>query len=494
MKKTLKDLLKLIPEIKVIGKVNSIIEDISADSRVIGNNGIFICLKGEHVDGHKYIAKAFEKGAKFALIEDETVNLPEGMTGLLVQDTRIAMELIAPWFFDYPGKTMRMIGVTGTNGKTTTTNILRTVLRAAGYRVGLIGTINIMVEEEVEVSHNTTPDVVDLQKALFKMKEANCDYVVMEVSSHALSLNRVASCEFDTAVLTNITQDHLDFHGTLENYRDAKSLLFEGLSKGTKENKTAVFNMDDASSKIIINRTKVPVIKYGKANTNDIYPLGFEVAAKHMKLKLQTPKGILDLLLHITGEFNVYNVMSAVGALIAENIELDVIRKVLDGFKGVHGRFELVEAGQPYTVIVDYAHTPDGLINVLKTARSITKGKLWVVFGCGGDRDAKKRPIMGSVALDLADEIVVTSDNPRSENPQLIIEDIEKAFIKVPENKNIYTEIDRKKAIEYALRKALADDVVLIAGKGHENYQILNTGTIEFDDCKVVRKYWAGRK
>ena len=494
MKKLLKDLLKLIPEIKVFGKVNEVIEDISADSRVIETNGLFICLKGEHVDGHKYIKKAFEQGARFALIEDEDVNLPEGMTGVLVKDTRIAMEVIAPWFFDYPGKNMRMIGVTGTNGKTTTTNILRTVLREVGYKVGLIGTINIMVEDEVEVSHNTTPDVVDLQKALFKMKEANCDYVVMEVSSHALSLNRVAGCEFDTAVLTNITQDHLDFHGTIENYRDAKSLLFEGLNEGIKENKTAVFNMDDASSDIIIKRTKVPVIKYGKEKTNDIYPLGFEVAAKHMKLKLQTPKGDLDLLLHITGEFNVYNVMSAVGALIAEDIDIEVIRKVLDGFKGVHGRFELVEAGQPYTVIVDYAHTPDGLINVLKTARSITKGKLWVVFGCGGDRDAKKRPIMGSVALDLADEIVVTSDNPRSENPKLIIEDIEKAFTVIAKDKNVYTEIDRKKAIEYTLNKAADNDVILIAGKGHENYQILNSGTIHFDDCEVVRDYWSGRK
>lgn len=494
MKKTLENLLKLIPEVKVVGKVNVTIEDISADSRVIANNGLFVCLKGEHVDGHKYIIKAFEQGAKFALIEDENTILPEGMTGLLVQDTRTAMEIIAPWFFDYPGKSMRMIGVTGTNGKTTTTNILRTVLRSSGYKVGLIGTINIMVEDEVEVSHNTTPDVVDLQKALFKMKQANCDYVVMEVSSHALSLNRIAGCEFDTAVLTNITQDHLDFHGTIENYRDAKSLLFEGLSEGTKENKTAVFNMDDASSEVIIKRTKVPVIKYGKENTNDIYPLGFEVAAKHMKLKLQTPKGVLDLLLHITGEFNVYNVMSAVGVLIAEDIDIDSVRKVLDGFKGVHGRFELVEAGQPYTVIVDYAHTPDGLINVLKTARSITSGKLWVVFGCGGDRDAKKRPIMGSVALDLADEIIVTSDNPRSENPKLIIEDIEKAFTTIPEDKNVYTEIDRQKAIEYALTKALDNDVILIAGKGHENYQILNTGTIHFDDCEVVCDYWIGRK
>lgn len=403
------------------------------------------------------------------------------------------MEVIAPFFYDYPGKTMRMIGVTGTNGKTTTTNIVRAILRKAGFKVGLIGTINIMIEDEAIVAHNTTPDVVDLQRALYRMKEAGCEYVVMEVSSHALALNRVAGCEYDTAALTNITQDHLDFHKTLENYRDAKGLLFEHLHEGKKENKTAVFNMDDASSPILCDRTKTRILTYGEGRNNDIYPLFFKVEAKQMRLQLHTPVGEMDLLLKITGEFNVYNVMAAVAIALAEQIDKKTIVDVLNGFDGVPGRFQLVEAGQPYTVIVDYAHTPDGLENVLKTARSITEGKLWVVFGCGGDRDNKKRPIMGRIALELADRVVVTSDNPRTEDPAVIIDEIAEALKDVPEGKSVELITERRDAIYHALSEAAANDVIMIAGKGHENYQILADKTIHFDDREVVQEYWKKR-
>ena len=405
----------------------------------------------------------------------------------------MGMEVIAPFFYDYPGKTMRMIGVTGTNGKTTTTNIVRAILRKAGFKVGLIGTINIMIEDEAIVAHNTTPDVVDLQRALYRMKEAGCEYVAMEVSSHALALNRVAGCEYDTAALTNITQDHLDFHKTLENYRDAKGLLFEHLHEGKKENKTAVFNMDDASSPILCDRTKTRILTYGEGRNNDIYPLFFKVEAKQMRLQLHTPVGEMDLLLKITGEFNVYNVMAAVAIALAEQIDKKTIVDVLNGFDGVPGRFQLVEAGQPYTVIVDYAHTPDGLENVLKTARSITEGKLWVVFGCGGDRDNKKRPIMGRIALELADRVVVTSDNPRTEDPAVIIDEIAEALKDVPEGKSVELIAERRDAIYHALSEAAANDVIMIAGKGHENYQILADKTIHFDDREVVQEYWKKR-
>ena len=494
MEKQLSQLIKLLPNAKVIGADDKIITDVTADSRMVEKGSLFICLKGATVDGHKFLAMAAEKGAVAALVEDVPENIPAGMTLIQVADTRAAMEIVTPYFFDYPGKTMRMIGVTGTNGKTTTTNIIRLILRRAGYKVGLIGTINIMIEDEVLVSHNTTPDVVDLQKSLYAMKQAGCDYVVMEVSSHALALNRVAGCEYDCAVLTNITQDHLDFHKTMENYRNAKSLLFEHLSDGSKPNKNAVFNMDDPSSPIIKARTKVNVLTYGKGHDNDIYPLTFTVEAKHMQLKLATPAGEMDLELKITGEFNVYNVMGAVAAMLAENISKDVIESVLDGFDGVPGRFQLVEAGQPYTVIVDYAHTPDGLENVLNTARCITKGKLWTVFGCGGDRDNKKRPIMGDIALKLSDHVVVTSDNPRTEDPELIIDEICTALQNVPEGKTVTRISDRREAIEYALAHAETADVIMIAGKGHENYQILKDRTIHFDDKEVVQQYWSGKK
>lgn len=494
MEKQLSLLLDLLPTANVNGDKNIVINDITADSRNVRKGSLFICLKGATVDGHRFLNMAAEKGAIAALVEDIPNNIPKGMTIIQVDDTRIAMEKITPFFFDYPGKSMRMIGVTGTNGKTTTTNIVRTILRRAGYKVGLIGTINIMIEDDVTEAHNTTPDVVDLQKALYDMHCAGCEYCVMEVSSHALALNRIAGIEYDCAVLTNITQDHLDFHKTMENYRDAKSILFENLGKGNKPNKNAVFNMDDVSSKIIKERTKVNVITYGKTDDNDIYPLSFIVEPKHMQLKLHTPVGNLDLELKITGEFNVYNVMGAVAAMLGENIDQKIICEVLNGFDGVPGRFQLVEAGQPYTVIVDYAHTPDGLENVLNTARSITKGKLWVVFGCGGDRDNKKRPIMGALSLKLADNIVVTSDNPRTEDPELIIDEIFTALKNIPQGKHVTRVSDRKQAIEYALAKADVDDVILIAGKGHENYQILKDRTIHFDDREVVMQYWSDKK
>ena len=484
-------IMEEVRQIQVLGADDKIITDITADSRVVEEGGLFICLKGATVDGHKFLQMAVEKGAVAALVEDVPEEIPEGVTLLVVPDTRKAMEVIVPYFYDYPGKNMRMLGITGTNGKTTTTNIIRTVLRRAGYKVGLIGTINIMIEDEVTEAHNTTPDVVDLQKALYAMKNAGCDYVVMEVSSHALVLNRVAGCEYDCAVLTNITQDHLDFHKTIENYRDAKSLLFEGLANGTKENKNAVFNMDDASSEIIKARTKVNCLTYGKGHDNDIYPISFDVQAKEMALQLATPVGEMNLNLKITGEFNVYNVMSAVACLLAENVDKEIICDVLNGFDGVPGRFQLVEAGQPYTVIVDYAHTPDGLDNVLKTARSITKGKLWAIFGCGGDRDNKKRPIMGGIALELADKVVVTSDNPRTEDPEKIIDQIFVALQDVPAGKEVYRISDRREAIEYVLANAETDDVIMIAGKGHENYQILKDRTIHFDDREVVLEYWS---
>jgi UDP-N-acetylmuramyl-tripeptide synthetase len=490
MEKTLLSLLKLVPEAEIIGSTDKIINDITADSRTVQAGSLFICLKGATVDGHKFLPVAAAKGAVAAIVEDVPEDVPAGMTLIRVRDTRVAMEAVTPFFYDYPGKRLRMIGVTGTNGKTTTTNIIRLILRQAGYKVGLIGTINIMIEDEVTVSHNTTPDVVDLQKTLYAMVCAGCDYCVMEVSSHALALKRVAGIEYDCAVLTNITQDHLDFHKTMERYRDAKSLLFEHLAEGGKQNKSAIFNMDDPSSAIIRARTHVRCLSYGKGAENDIYPLSFTVAPKQMQLRLHTPAGELELELKITGEFNVYNVMGTVAAMLAEGIAKETIVAVLDGFDGVPGRFQLVEAGQPYTVIVDYAHTPDGLENVLRTARSITKGRLWTVFGCGGDRDNKKRPIMGGLALSLADRVVVTSDNPRTEDPESIIDEIFTALREVPEGKEVFRIADRREAIYFALAHAEPADVILIAGKGHENYQILRDRTIHFDDKEVVQEFW----
>ena len=493
MEKKLQALLDLLPEKVVSGNPDKVITDITIDSRTVQPGSLFVALKGVHTDGQRFLGKAARAGAAAALVEDVPADAPADLTFIRVPDVRKAMETVTPFFYDYPGKTMRMIGVTGTNGKTTSTNIIRRVLMQAGYKCGLIGTINVLIGDEALTSHNTTPDVADLQKFLYRMKEAGCQYVVMEVSSHALALNRVAGIEYDTAMLTNITEDHLDFHKTMEAYRDAKSLLFEYLADGTKPDKNAVFNADDPSSAVIAGRTKVPCLTYGMGKDNDIYPLDYEIGAKAMHLKLHTPAGDMDLHLKITGRFNVYNVMGSIGVLLAEKVSRADIVSVLDGFAGVPGRFQLVEAGQPCTVIVDYAHTPDGLENVLSTARLITRGRLWVVFGCGGDRDNKKRPIMGEVCLRLADDLVVTSDNPRSEDPERIIDMIFAALQHVPAGKTVTRLADRREAIHYALSHAADDDVILIAGKGHEDYQILKDKTIHFSDKEVVEEYWKGK-
>ena len=491
MERKLTDVLAQLPGAIVTGNpAGKVVNELTIDSRTVKPGSLFICLTGVHTDGHNYVKKAAALGAAAVLVEKPVEDLGDTVV-IRVPSTQDAMTTLAPWFYDYPAKKMRMVGFTGTNGKTTSTNILRTLLTRTGHKVGLIGTINIMIGDEVRTSHNTTPDVVDLQKTLYEMQTKGCDYVVMEVSSHALALDRVAGIEYDTTVLTNITEDHLDFHKTMENYREAKALLFTKYMAGSKPNKTAVFNMDDPSSAIIRPRVKTKVLTYGKGHDNDVYPVSFHVGAKSMALDLVTPVGPMQLTLHITGEFNVYNVMGTICAAIAEGLTRDELITGLDDFGGVPGRFQLIEAGQPFTVVVDYAHTPDGLENVLKTARQITKGRLWCIFGCGGDRDRKKRPIMGKIALDLSDVPVVTTDNPRSEDPEAIIADIEEGM-KGPEaaEKEIHKITDRKEAIEFAISHAAPEDVIMIAGKGHENYQILKDRTIHFDDGEVVRNYF----
>ena len=308
MQKLLEEIVAVLPEVQVVGDCDKIIKDITADSREVREGSLFICLKGAHVDGHKYLEQAAASGAGAALVEDVPEVCPDGLTLLKVADTRLGMEVIAPFFYDYPGKTMRMIGVTGTNGKTTTTNIVRAILRKAGFKVGLIGTINIMIEDEAIVAHNTTPDVVDLQRALYRMKEAGCEYVVMEVSSHALALNRVAGCEYDTAALTNITQDHLDFHKTLENYRDAKGLLFEHLHEGKNENKIQQFLIWMMQvRRFYATAQNTRILTYGEGRNNDIYPLFFKVEAKQCGYSC-IRRWARWICFKITGEFNVYNV------------------------------------------------------------------------------------------------------------------------------------------------------------------------------------------
>lgn len=494
--KTIQQLAQLVEGATIIGDKETIITGIEHDSRKAEAGTLFVCIKGVHVDGHKFISQAVNAGAKAILTTREKVEVPAGVAILRVPDLNKALDTIVPYFHDYPARSMRIIGITGTNGKTTTSYITRAILRAAGYRVGLIGTIQIMIEDEVYPIHNTTPDVVELQHTLAIMRDKGMDYVVMEVSSHALDQDRVAGIEFDTAVFTNLTQDHLDYHKTLENYMLAKAKLFDKVSvAGVKNGKTAVVNIDDAAGKVMLEHAKCRHITYAIDKNADLRATAINVLASGANFTLNNESfGKMPLKLHITGIFNVYNVMSAVGAALAENIESAVIAKVLQEFTSVPGRFELVKAGQDFSIIVDYAHTPDGVENVLKTARKIAKKKIIAVFGCGGDRDRTKRPIMGRLAAELADVVIATSDNPRSEDPEFILNEVESGVKEKIGNKQHEKIVDRRQAIFRAVALAQTDDIVVILGKGHENYQILKDKTINFDDKEVAREAVAACK
>lgn len=491
MAKNVSELVALLPNAKVQGKTDFLIETLAHDSRKVVPGTLFVCLSGVKTDGHQHIAEAYKQGATAVLVEKEMENIPEGLTVITVADTKKAIRQITPYFFDYPSHKLRMIGVTGTNGKTTTTYLLKSILQEAGFKVGVIGTIQNSIGERILPTKNTTPDVIDLQKLLAEMVENKVDYVVMEVSSHALELERVAGCEFDVGIFTNLTRDHLDFHVTFENYLSAKTKLFQSLSSegNCKKGKTAIINGDDEAGDFILQRTQCKTMTYGIDADADLKAKDVTVRATGTQFEIKSSFGIMPLQLTITGRFNVYNVLSAVGAALAEGIDSEMIKIALEKFKSVPGRFELVHGGQSFSIIVDYAHTPDGLENILKTAQQIAKKKIIVVFGCGGDRDRTKRPIMGGIAAKYGDIVIATSDNPRSEDPEFILGEIEVGIkASLTEGKVYEKIIDRRQAIGRALHMAEIDDIVIIAGKGHEDYQILKDRTISFDDKEVAKE------
>jgi len=496
MEKSLEQLIALLPNAAVYGDVNKPITSLTYDSRQAKPGTLFVCLSGAKVDGHDYILQAHNSGAVAVLVEKD-VTVPANVTIIRVPSTRVAMQTIAPYFFDYPARKLRMIGVTGTNGKTTTTYLIRSILKHAGYQVGIIGTIQTVIGERSLPVKNTTPDVIELQATLAEMVKNGMDYAVMEVSSHALALGRTAGCEFDVGVFTNITRDHLDFHVTFENYIDAKAELFRmlGAPNVYKQNKSAIINADDSAANTILQNTKCRSITYSIQHSADIRAENIEILAAGATFSAAGWFGTIPLQLKITGTFNVYNILAAIGVCLAEGIDCNIIREALEKFESVPGRFELVDEGQPFSVIVDYAHTPDGLENILKTARQFADKRIIVVFGCGGDRDRTKRPIMGRIAAELADVVIATSDNPRSEDPAFILSEIETGITEaLSEGKTYEKIIDRRQAIERALAIAQRDDIVIIAGKGHENYQILKDKTISFDDKEVARQIIRGMR
>ncbi len=486
----LDELIEYLDYKDLINFKNIDITGISYNSKTTKKGDIFVCLVGEHTDGHEFAKSAIENGAAALLVERkvEGTKIPQ----VVVSSTRHKIADIADRFYSSPSKGINLIGITGTNGKTTVTHLIQKIFEENNQKCALIGTLGYKLSSSGEYrdAKHTTPQAPELQATLRMIKDVEkIDNVVMEVSSHALEQNRVGGCRFNGAVFTNLTQDHLDYHITMDNYFKAKALLFEHL----KEGDFAVINADDEFGDRFISVVPegVKVYTYGVRQQSDVMARNINFSLNGAEFTLVENAKEHKVNLHMNGMFSVYNVLAAVTAALAIGIDIETALKALQNVKGVAGRFEVV-VKKPL-VIVDYAHTPDGLENVLKSAREITPedGKLICLFGCGGDRDATKRPKMGAIAEKLADKIVITSDNPRTEDPQTIITDII-AGLKSVNTESVIVESDRGSAIGLLKTIANNNDVVVIAGKGHEDYQILKDKTIHFDDREEARKVFEG--
>lgn len=458
---------QLLEGVSFRGDGNIEISCIESDSRKVTEGCLFVCVKGYETDGHKFAKMAAEKGAAAILAQDEiSVSCPV----IYVEDSRRTLAHACNIFHGKPSEKFTLIGITGTNGKTTTTFLIKQILEYAGQKVGLIGTNQNMIGDEIIETSRTTPDSFELQALFAKMAEAKVDTVVMEVSSHALYLDRVYGCDFDIGVFTNLTQDHLDFHKTMDAYADAKAILFSRAKKG-------VVNMDDQWAHKMLNGN-CAYTTYSAEKEATLTATDIQLNQENVAFNI----GSVPFTVCIPGKFSVYNALSAIGAVYNLGFELPFIAEALKKAKGVRGRAEVVDMGFDFTVLIDYAHTPDGLENILKTAKGFAKGRVIALFGCGGDRDATKRPIMGDIATTLADFAVVTSDNPRTEDPDLIIEDVVKGI----KTDNYVVIADRRQAIEYAVKMAKKDDVVVLAGKGHEDYQVIGKEKIHFDETEIL--------
>lgn len=482
----LREILETVEFDTLRGDLGQEIKGIVYDSRQAFPGCLFVCIEGLVSDGHNFAAHAVRNGA-IAVIARHEIDIPMDVAFIKVGDSRKALAAASANFYDHPAEKMKIIGLTGTNGKTSTSFLIEGILKKAGFKTGIVGTISYKIGSKVRQSKNTTPESLDLQNYMAQMAELKTHYCVMEVSSHALALERVYGIPFDLGVFTNFTQDHLDFHKTLDEYFQAKLKLFQRLHPRGDKFPHAVLNLDDSRCQEILMHLKVPAVTYGIESAADVRATDIRLRQDGVEYKCLIKDEVIPVKINLAGVFNVYNSLAAIASACTQGIDLKLIKEALADFKGVKGRFELVRAGQNFAVIVDYAHTPDGIQNILESARDITKGRIIVVFGCGGDRDKTKRPVMGHIASELADICIITSDNPRSEVPEKIIEEIEAG---VKKGKNKYEKITgRKEAIGRALYLAGAGDTVVIAGKGHENYQIFKDKTIHFDDVEVAEEF-----
>jgi UDP-N-acetylmuramoyl-L-alanyl-D-glutamate--2,6-diaminopimelate ligase len=489
----LHELLSEVSGAEVAGSTEIDVSGVAHDSRAVVDGSVFVCIRGFTQDGHAFIGDAARRGAVALVVEDDPARLtiPPGLTLVRVPDSRLALARLAARFFAHPSRQLRLIGITGTNGKTTSAYLVEAILRAAGHRVGLFGTIEYRCGPTTFPGERTTPESSDLQRLLARIRDMGAWGATMEVSSHSLMLHRVAECEFDVAVFTNLTQDHLDFHGSMERYADAKARLFRGLgaARGKPGVPAAVLNADDPWAEFMARQTSARVVRFSLTREADVAISSATFDLSGIRASVASPWGAFQVASPLVGRHNLANILGAAAACLHLGVSCQVVEAGIAQLAAVPGRFEKVEVGQPFGVVVDYAHTPDALERVLGFAREYATGRLIVVFGCGGDRDRGKRPRMGAVAARLADAIFVTSDNPRSEDPESIVKEIESGIKKTFAGTGGHARIvDRREAIGAALASARGGDLVVIAGKGHEAYQILRDRTIPFDDRVVARE------
>lgn len=480
--------------IELFGEPNITINDIAIDSKAVSPGTLFVALKGSKQDGHDYIDEAISRGASAVLSQHPPlknhVHASE-TTFIQVTDTKEALRHLAPYFFDYPATKLDLIGITGTNGKTTTAYLVEALLNHAGKKTGLISTITTRYGQNEKKVKNTTPGLLDLQKIFSEMQKNTVTDVVMEVSSHALHQGRVAGCSFETAVFTNLTQDHLDYHKTMDNYFAAKKVLF-GQTKGKW-----IVNLDDPWGQKLRETAPSRVWGYGIHHQETLYPICFRSTLSGLSMVAETPIGEIEVESHLSGRHNIYNILAAIGVGILSGLSKIQIAEGITALKQVPGRFEKLELGQDFTVIVDYAHTPDALERLLQAVKALKQKKIITCFGCGGDRDREKRPLMGVAAMQ-SDVVILTSDNPRSEVPLRIIQDIASGISsrtkKTGQTLDYEIIPERREAITRAIALAQSGDVVIIAGKGHETEQKIGTKTIPFDDREVARQALIERK
>ncbi len=472
----------------ISGDIELEITGITYDSRKVQAGFLFVCISGFKTDGHMFIDQAVDNGAAAILTEKE-VDIRPDVTLCVTSSSRQALSSISANFYHHPSQSLRVVGVTGTNGKTTTTHLIKAILDEAGYKTSILGTLYGLIGNQATEMAHTTPEAPELEEFLFSSLQAGVQYAIIEVSSHALDLFRVNDVDFNVGVFTNLTQDHLDYHQTMDKYLLSKLKLFKNLP--IKEKNYTIVNADDGAAKDFIQASGNRCYTYGINNNADVRAVNIKTTMKGSTFKIKWSDGDFNIEMKLIGLFSIYNALAAICFALNEGVQVDFIKSALDKVQGVAGRFETVDCGQKFNVIVDYAHTPDGLENILSTARNITKKRLICLFGCGGDRDRTKRPLMGEVAARYSDFCVVTSDNPRSEDPQAIIEDIIPGLDKNP-NSRYAIIVDRREAIRHALNLAREGDIVIIAGKGHETYQLIQGKKYDFDDRKIAAEILKG--